>query len=142
MRIRKKYAYKKANKITKNKTSKNNNCSTYKMRQKKIKMCKIERYLASSYRWCQEDGTRNMYRHPNAVQQLKVQQGKASRHFCNNNPDWVSNGKQTARKYFQEDQTIKRAHRLTSVHGELANSTMLVLGCTEAPIFATKYFLE
>ena len=74
---------KKANKITKNKTSKNNNCSTYKMRQKKrIKKCKIERYHASSYRWCQEDGTRNMYRHPNAVQQLKVQQRKASRHFC------------------------------------------------------------
>ena len=75
---------KKANKITKNKTSKNNNCSTYKMRQKKkqrIKKCKIERYHASSYRWCQEDGTRNMYRHLNAVQQLKVQQGKASRQF-------------------------------------------------------------
>ena len=34
----------------------------------------------------------------------------------NNNPDWVSNGKQTARKYFQEDQKIKRAHRLTSLH--------------------------
>ena len=34
----------------------------------------------------------------------------------NNNPDWVSNGKQTARKCFQEDRKIKRAHRLTSLH--------------------------
>ena len=65
----------------------------------------------------------------------------------NNNPDWVSNGKQTARKCFQEDQKIKRAHRLTSLHtihrdgtkicnrsvrGERANLKGLVLGCIEA----------
>ena len=50
-------------------------------KKQRIKKCKIERYHASSYWWCQEDRTRNMYRHLNAVQQLKVQQGKSSRHF-------------------------------------------------------------
>ena len=34
----------------------------------------------------------------------------------NNDPDWVSNGKQTMRKRFQEDRKTKRAHRLTSLH--------------------------
>ena len=34
----------------------------------------------------------------------------------NNDPDWVSNGKQTARKCFQEGRRTKRAHRLTSLH--------------------------
>ena len=41
---------------------------------------------------------------------------KASKSTNNNDPDWVSNGKQTARKCFQEDRKIKRAHRLTSLH--------------------------
>ena len=34
----------------------------------------------------------------------------------NNDPDWISNGKQTARKCFQEGRKTKRAHRLTSLH--------------------------
>ena len=38
---------KKANKITKNKTSKNNNCSTYKMRQKKTKNKKMQNRTVS-----------------------------------------------------------------------------------------------
>ena len=33
-----------------------------------------------------------------------------------NDPDWVSNGKQTARKCFQEGRRAKRAQRLTSLH--------------------------
>ena len=36
----------------------------------------------------------------------------------NNDPDWVSNGKQSARKCFQEGRRTKRAHRLTSLHTE------------------------
>ena len=39
--------------------------------------------------------------------------------ICNNNdndPDGVSNGKQTARKCFREGRRTKRAHRLTSLH--------------------------
>ena len=36
--------------------------------------------------------------------------------YNNNDPDWVSNGKQTARKCFQKGRTTKRAHRLTSLH--------------------------
>ena len=38
---------KKANKITKNKTSKNNNCSTYKMRQRKTKNNKVQNRTVS-----------------------------------------------------------------------------------------------
>ena len=52
----------------------------------------------------------------------------------NNNydPDWVSNGKQTARKCFQGGRKTKRAHRLTSLRGKRANFTRLVISSIEA----------
>ena len=48
----------------------------------------------------------------------------------NNDPDWVSNGKQTARKCFQEGRKTKR------VRGERANLKGLVLGCIEDKILS------
>ena len=69
----------------------------------------------------------------------------------NNDPDWVSNGKQTARKCFQEDQKIKRAHRLTSLHTihrdgtkntESGQTLQGSFSAVSTPISASKYALE
>ena len=55
----------------------------------------------------------------------------------NNDPDWVSNGKQAARKGFprrSEDQKSTSVIISISVRGERANFTRLVLGCIEAKV--------